>query len=436
MSVTRKPDAAGRSPRSAADLPGGPPVLVAARGWFIALAVLVVAPWVVVAAMYLWSPEADPDTVAHRPPEVGERPASPGAWGQLALTPITISPPLEYVANDWGRRPGAGAHWVFPNTSPESLDALLRAAGLAPEAVARLRATALPDPRIEGMVVRPDAELIGSLAPEVRARLYLQLASTPLNFAHSNSFRFLGDSVEDWLGRSPISPETRTLLEPMIYRGGKVLHFADADWIRSRVTDAEELRRVAKVLLRARTVLVRLTITDPTEVDRLTDYWGRGGRSTDLRPLLESVAGGSDTRRIDIIHLLPAFARNRLYRYPKVTTGDLEKSLLANCLWTSLNFFSAQPDDRYLDVNTALTALRNDYYVVQSGLQLGDIVAFLDEEGDLFHAGVYIADDLVFSKNGTSPVAPWALQRVDELKEYYRVRSANPRLIYHRRNDF
>jgi hypothetical protein len=46
--------------------------------------------------------------------------------------------------------------------------------------------------------------------------------------------------------------------------------------------------------------------------------------------------------------------------------------------------------------------------------------------------GVYLADTLVFSKNGTSPVAPWAIQTVQQITSYYGVRSAAPRLIYHR----
>jgi hypothetical protein len=75
---------------------------------------------------------------------------------------------------------------------------------------------------------------------------------------------------------------------------------------------------------------------------------------------------------------------------------------------------------------------RAENFIVESGFQLGDIVAFLDEDGDLFHAAVYLADDLVFSKNGTSPVAPWVIMPIDRLTDFYRSRSSSPRLIYHR----
>ncbi|MBI4475862.1 MAG: hypothetical protein HY654_01740, partial [Acidobacteria bacterium] len=124
-----------------------------------------------------------------------------------------------------------------------------------------------------------------------------------------------------------------------------------------------------------------------------------------------------------------------LYRYPKLSTADLDKPLLANCLWTVLNFFRMEPDERFLDVKHSLDALRHEYFIVEGGFQLGDIVAFLDDEGDLFHAAVFLADDLVFTKNGTSPMAPWIITTIDRLKGFYRSRASNPRLIYHRRSD-
>jgi hypothetical protein len=79
--------------------------------------------------------------------------------------------------------------------------------------------------------------------------------------------------------------------------------------------------------------------------------------------------------------------------------------------------------------------LQKDYFVVETAFQLGDIVAFLDEKGNLFHMAVHLADDLVFSKNGTSPVAPWTVTTIDRLKGYYHTRSPNPKLIFHRRSD-
>jgi hypothetical protein len=427
MGITRKAEsAAAAKPDRAAPAH----VVTMPRAWLIGLAALVVVPWLIVSTVYFSSsPDATPPAngpVAATPSSV----ADPGPWGHLEITPIVVSPPLEYVGDDWGRRHGSQDEWKFPGVSREQLAAFLATSGFTADQTAQIVSGAQADPTNGGLIVRPPSDLVRSLAPEVRGRLYLQLAKTQLNFDQANAFRFFGQSPADWFSGSMIGPETRRFLEPLLYRHGDYLHFADVELVRDQIKDPAELRRLAKTLLRQSTMLVRLTVRDSADVPGLAEYWGRGGRRTDLRPLLESLAESGQS--IDIVHLLPTFARNQLYRYPKLTAADLDRPLLSNCLWSSLNFFSAEPDDRFLDVNVAVQTLQRDYFIVQSGFQLGDIVAFLDEDGDMFHVAVYLADDLVFSKNGTSPVSPWVIMPLERVKGFYRPRSTNPRLIYHR----
>lgn len=404
-------------------------------GWLLALAALGVIPWLVAGAFYFRNapipPANGPANAALATPL---KPPSPGPWGRLSVTPIVVSPPLEYISSDWGRKGGAD-EWHFPGTPPEVMEAFLVSTGLSRGQVSQLRASTRPDERTKGLIVRPDPELVRNLSPQVRAKLYLELAKTQLNFDQANPFAFYGASAEAWLGGSLISPQTRQLVEPLLYSDGEHMFFADPEIIRSQVTDVEEQRRLAKTLLRENTVVVKLLIENESQIDGLAEYWGRGGRRTDLRPLLESVAHSMPDRSVDIVHLLPTFVRNHLYRYPRLTVADLNRPLIANCLWSSLNFFNQKADDRFLDPKIAVETLQRDYYIVESGFQLGDVVAFLDSNGNLFHVANYLADGMVFSKNGTSPVAPWTITTIDRLKSFYRSRSSNPRLIYHRRND-
>lgn len=433
MATSKQSDSAraGRSVRAAHERqPAAVP-----PGWFAALATLILVPWLIAGVLYLGAAGRTTPAAVSATPAHPAKDAAPGPWGRLTVKPVIVSPPLEYVAADWGRREEPDA-WFFPGTTTAALDAFFASAGLRAGDVARLRASAVPLPGINGLAVTPDADLVRALTPEVRSALYAQLAKTTLNFDQANAFRFLGATAGDWFDGTSISARTRALIEPLIYRDGDFLAFADVEVIRAAVGDREELRRLAKVLLRQATVLVRLSIDNPEDVDGLADYWGRGGRRLDLRPLLESAAGTGPEGSIDILHLLPTFARHHLYRYPKISTADYAKPLLANCLWSSLNFFAADPDDRFLDVHTALEALKRDYYVIEHGYQLGDIVGFVDEEGDLFHAAVYIADDLLFTKNGTSPMAPWTIVSTEYLKGYYSRHAGGMRLIYHRRNEF
>jgi len=396
------------------------------------LAVALLAPWGVVWMGYVGAKPSPVEPAETQPTAAPARTAREGPWGRLTLTPIIVSPPLEYVSTNWG--PPEQVTWRFPGSSAELVGEFLATVGLPADTLASLRGAIRPDPAIRGVRIQPDPAIVRGLHSLVRARIYEQLARSPVNPSQAHAFRFRGDSTEAWLGGSLMQPSTRALVEPLIYRSGDYLYFGDIDLVRASLPDDDEVRRLSKTLLRQSTLMVKLSIGDAAEVPGLAEYWGRGGRRTDIRPLLESLAAASAGSSIDIIHLLPTFARNHLYRYPKVTTGDLQRPLLANCLWTSLNFFNIEPDDRFLDVDYSFETLKRDHRVVTERFALGDIITLEDQEGVVFHAAVYIADELVLTKNGTSPVAPWAIMSVDDLKGYYRPRSVDPRLVYHRRN--
>ena len=339
-----------------------------------------------------------------------------GPWGELELSPIVISPPLEFLQRNLvAPKP---AQWVFPGADRAAVDATLRAAGISAEDAAHLLHTSRTYNNGEGVVLLPEPAFVLGLAPATRAALYVELSRSPLNEAQNSAFRFRAATPEDWLRGAPISDATRQTVEGLMYRSGSFLFFADFDLVRDRIADPDELQRLHKRLLRMQTFVVSVRVDEPADIDRIVEYWGRGGRRTDIRPVLESLAEGG-AASIDISHLLPTLARTFLYRYPRVTLGDLSKPLLANCLWTSLNFFSPEPDDRYLDLDTAIAALETDYYFIQDNYQLGDIVVLSDSSGTIFHAAVYLAADLIFGKNGSTPLAPWSIMTIEDLEGYY-----------------
>jgi hypothetical protein len=357
-----------------------------------------------------------------------------GKWGEMALVSIVISPPTELVITDFGfmRRPT----WFFPNTNADKVAQMLQSAGVSDADVARLLTEARSEPRIAGFVLTPDSAWVRALTSETRARIYHMLARSELNADQAQAFRYPIGRAEPWIDWSLVSPRTRQLVEPLIYQDDGYMMFSDIELVREEIGSNDEMRMLSKALFRQPTVLALLSVDRTANLDALVEYWGRGGRRSEIRPLIESVAGGGSARFIDISHLLPPFAQNHLYSYPELSVKDLNKPTVVNCLWSSLNFFSLKPDDRFLDAAVALKALKEDYFVVEGDFELGDIVAFLDEEGDIFHAVVYIADNLAFSKNGISAMSPWTLLSIDDVKGYYRWRSENPRLIVHRRKNF
>ena len=419
------------APRAAA--PTSSTVAVPKR-WLIALAAIFITPWLIAAAIYARGARTTDHGSASVAAAATATAGAHGPWGRITTSRIIVSPPVEYIPGD--EAPSQPIAWHLPNASPDMAAAFLAWSGMPQSDASRILGTARPDPSTKGITLFPDQATIRGFSPEVRARLYLKLAKSRMNRAQAESYRFLGSAPSEWFDGSPVSAATRTLVEPLVYRDGPFLHFADLETVRPAITDANEWRLLRKALMRSSTVLARLSVESASEVATLAQYWGAGGRRLDIRPLLESVAGAGADAAIDVIHLLPLLARNNLYRYPKVTAVDLDKPLLANCLWTALNFFAQEPDDTYLDVPTSLNALKNDYYVVEDGFELGDVIAFIDDTGTLFHAAVYVADGLAFTKNGTSPMTPWTLMSVEHIRAFYNVRAENARLIYHRRKDF
>jgi hypothetical protein len=407
------------------------------RTWLFGLGALISVPLLIGCASHLNSTTGAPvSATSEVTPDVMAQQAS-GVWGALETSPIVISPPIEYVPTvNWGRI--GMPEWYFPNASADQARSFLESSGVAAGDLASVMATVAPAPSVQGVVVRPSFDVIRRLSPETRARVYLQLGKTPLNADQATAYRFYGNAVDDWLGTDFLAPSTRQLVESLVYRQNGFMFFADMSVVRTQVSEIVELQRLVKRLSRQATMLVKLRIDHPGDVGRIANYWGRAGRRTDIRPLLESIASlpQEADRRIDISHLLPPLPRQHLYRYQRVTVADFEKPVLLNCFWTALNFFNTVPNDAYLDVDVALQHLKKDYYIIHDGFQLGDIVAYSDTDGNLFHVAVYLADGLVFGKNGSSVLAPWSILPMERIKGHYAERSEGWKVTVHRRSDF
>ena len=99
-----------------------------------------------------------------------------------------------------------------------------------------------------------------------------------------------------------------------------------------------------------------------------------------------------------------------------------------------MNFFAEQPDDRFLDVDEVVQTLAQDYYRIFGNPRLGDVVVFLDADGMLVHSAVYVADDVLFTKNGPSSLHPWMLMKLDDMMDFY-PRRQGLKTRYFRRKD-
>jgi hypothetical protein len=149
-------------------------------------------------------------------------------------------------------------------------------------------------------------------------------------------------------------------------------------------------------------------------------------------PILESILETDGLEEIDITHLLPAMPRKLLYSFPMV--GVAAHGRVPDCHWTTLNFFNYNARDVYLDTRMATANVLENYGRVQGDWKFGDAILFLDRQtGNALHSCVYIADEIVFTKNGNNLVTPWVLMPLEEVRKVYA--GANPiELVAFRKN--
>jgi hypothetical protein len=77
------------------------------------------------------------------------------------------------------------------------------------------------------------------------------------------------------------------------------------------------------------------------------------------------------------------------------------------------------PDEKYTDEKVVKHTFETEYIHVVGRPTLGDIFVFSRPDGRVIHSCVYIADDIVFTKNGSSSVMPWILMNLSDVTAFY-----------------
>lgn len=184
------------------------------------------------------------------------------------------------------------------------------------------------------------------------------------------------------------------------------------------------------------TYAVGLRIQPDSDLVQLIHYWGSTGRVKDIEPIFRSLQMVPEGFSLDLAHLLPGVARRRIYTYPN---PDQPLDDQKNCHWTSFNFHSDVADDRYIDVQFAQRELDAAYEQVAEP-RFSDLVIFVNKETSaVIHSAVYLADDLVFSKNGFGLLRPWIYTHVRSLVDLYSAHIGTPdavkAILFRKRSD-
>lgn len=338
-----------------------------------------------------------------------------GRWGRLEINDIAIAPVDVLVPG----QPGIpiSIHWVFEGFSAPQVTELLESLDLTDLQRADLLATNAWEVAPGRITLHPSGETVLGLTPEVRRRLYEVLGAFPTNSDHFRPWSMKTQLFEKRMVRSGLNPDVQDLLRRLAYFRGARTFISDAAVVLNRLEDVEQKRNLMKFLNSASTYQVKLVVPPGADVDAIAGYWGMQNRRKDIKPILESLSQLPGGGKLDIVHLLPAFARQRLYSYPSPLLA--QDGVRRDCHWTSLNFFSLVPDDRFGDAAEATRYILATYYQTGEAPQYGDLALFMLPDGNSIHSAVVLAGNLVYTKNGEDLNQPWIIMDGDELRELY-----------------
>ncbi|MFM1770342.1 MAG: hypothetical protein RJA22_2871 [Verrucomicrobiota bacterium] len=341
--------------------------------------------------------------------------ASRAPWGELELVPFALREPDEYLPSGWDRLPAA--RWLFEQHTAEQVAALFHSLPAPAELKALLLDRRFWMAQGDGVVVHPTRELLERIDRPTRQRLYPILGESRHNFTHYHPFRFRGESFRHWFEQSGLPGEILDLVEELTYtnRAG-ALCLADISLLEGRLTPVE-FRQFLRSLYSEPTLLMSLRVRPGSDLPALAGYWGRGGREQQVLSLLKSVAAVPGGGTLSITHLLPPFARTRLYTFRGDTNNPVNEQ---DCFWTTVNFFRRDLDPRLAAGASPHQIFNADYEPCREPLQLGDALLFFEENNPSpTHACVYVADQVVFTKNGANYRQPWVLMPLAELIPRY-----------------
>jgi hypothetical protein len=352
----------------------------------------------------------------------------PGPWGRIEYQTIYLSAPAAFI--EQFPMPNVQPSWIFPSSTPESVRAFLLQSGLDADTTQRLLADPNAHRDAEGVfTIYPSVADLEALKPEVRVAIYHELAKSPLNTFYNAPVCIPADSFEEWLRTANFPPEVNDTIRKLIYRDGSAVLFSDFRAVISHAGSDNEARRWVQALTRVRAVLAELHVDSTDDLNALKRYWSADFHRKDSLPMLEAAAQMPGGGKLDLIHLFPPLPRRLVYSY---TTPDIERTgQTPNCHWTSLNFFNYTRQNIYLDLKLASSQVLEDYEQVPVANTFGDVLFFVDDKGSAFHSCVFIADNLVYTKNGENIMMPWILTRLDDVKQIY-LRTPGAKIIVYR----
>jgi hypothetical protein len=368
--------------------------------WFLARTFQTTAP---VASAPSVAPLEDPSDAFH----------ASGPWGMLMVDTIYTEKPAHFI--DVAPLLKSEEKWLFPGMDLGDVCQWMTTNGFDEKAIEEL-VTAEPEENPQGLYLHPTQKWIAALEPSQRKKMHTLLAKNSINHFSQNPYLFSPDVLQEIRSNPIMQGEIGELFDKLIYPRGTAMCLSDVGCLLFHLKDPQQGPEWLKLLTRNKTLLLKLEIDNSSDIPALVNYWSGPYNLKDFQPLLESFKRENRTTRLDVIHLLPPVARQIAYTYP-LEDGVGERR---DCHWTAINFFEESKNDKFLDLREIALELESHYVNVEKPEKFGDIIMFTPDGNDVLHSCVYIAADLVFTKNGMGVHQPWTISSLQEVATIYR----------------
>lgn len=340
-----------------------------------------------------------------------------GSWGQVEYYEVPLPCPEEAIR--MVTLPSQQTEWIFPNLSMEGAQTFLTESGLDAQTTASLfdGKSAVPG-EANGTRIFPPDELVYSLPPQLRTRVYSRLADSTHNRFYTHPIYLNDGNLSRWFQGSGLPDRVIRDVARLAYPtpAGRGYFLSDVPYLLRSTETAQDEKTLLKALLRRPALIVRLRIDSDTDIDSLADYWTSGYKYKDVLPLMESVSHTEGIDKLEIAHLLPPDPRMRLNTFP--TSFDGLSGRFPDWFWTCYNFFRFNPREVYADSEERDVILSNEFYPVIPPYSFGDLL-LLRSGSKIVHGCIYVVDDIVYTKNSADIFSPWILMKIDDVVAYH-----------------
>lgn len=354
--------------------------------------------------------------------------AKPGPWGELEFVPMTISAPEETlpVRKLMEARP----LWFFPGLDVQKWNDWLKQLEMPEELRQALGKPDTLRASPNGLQVIPTSEALWAL-PDAAKRAFCQVLRQQPDSEYA-----IGKIPKAQLAQlreAGVSPETIRLFQAAGVEDGKMFYFLDIGEVLRRLPAHVERLRLCKAITLQKTLLARLHVTSDTDVNALLKYWGKACWTTDLHSMLDSLSRVPGGVWVDMVELMPPFPSSLIYTYPKPPAPLAGPATKQDCHWTSFNYFRDPPEPRLGTFEFVSQCLANEYREVPGDPRYGDIALFCKKDAaqTIVHSAVYLADNVVFTKNGDTLFHPWMLATIQSVLDVYAA-DGDLRVLYFR----